>query len=465
MVASVRRAWRRAQSISSHWVVWARNTAVKVVLLTALTTFQLWLAFFLYGTFYYAYMPTELHTKPVYLDYGLCDRFDGSEACPFPQTNISLIKHPGQERLFMPGQKYHVRLDMDMPQSPVNENLGVFMIKIQTFSKSDEITSKSSRPAMIRYRSPLLKMINVVFLAPLYLTGYTEEKQNLQVNLMDDFVDNAYKPTIKIGLEVRAKKIETYAAVLKVHAQFTGLRYLMFYWPVSSVVVSVISNFCFLTVLTMMMWQQCVGYLIDDPSLDEREVPTTSPVLSYEERRRMARQSMGQERSALFRNRPPHVTIIDPLDPAPHHAQITSSPSITSQQPGPSNRPASSSGGKSPQRNIRKRASRTPDGGLAEDEALPEAPSSGISSDNSDSANQKGGKHKVETLKGDDSLSSYSDDTSDDPPPGLEDNKDEVYYKKDEEEEDINEVADLNENVASPQPTSGILRNRNFKTT
>lgn len=168
--------------------------------------------------------------------------------------------------------------------------------------------------------------------------------------------------------------------------------------------------------------------------------------------------------AALFRNRPPHVTIIDPLDPAPHHAQITSSPSITSQQPGPSNRPASSSGGKSPQRNIRKRASRTPDGGLAEDEALPEAPSSGISSDNSDS-NQKGGKHKVETLKGDDSLSSYSDDTSDDPPPGLEDNKDEVYYKKDEEEEDINEVADLNENVASPQPTSGILRNRNFKTT
>lgn len=71
----------------------------------------------------------------------------------------------------------------------------------------------------------------------------------------------------------------------------------------------------------------------------------------------------------------------------------------------------------------------------------------------------------METLKGDDSLSSYSDDTSDDPPPGLEDNKDEVYYKKDEEEEDINEVADLNENVASPQPTSGILRNRNFKTT
>lgn len=70
----------------------------------------------------------------------------------------------------------------------------------------------------------------------------------------------------------------------------------------------------------------------------------------------------------------------------------------------------------------------------------------------------------METLKGDDSLSSYSDDTSDDPPPGLEDNKDEVYYKKDEEE-DINEVADLNENVASPQPTSGILRNRNFKTT
>ncbi|XP_054758268.2 seipin-like [Lytechinus pictus] len=457
MVASVRRALRRAKSLSSHWVIWARNTAVKVVLLTVLTTFQLWLAFFMYGTFYYAYMPTELHTKPVYFDFGLCDRFDGSVACPFPQTNISLVNHPVQERLFMPGQRYHMLLDMDMPQSPVNEDLGVFMVKIETFSKSDEITSKSSRPAMIRYRSPFLKMINVVCLAPFYLTGYAEEKQNLQVSLMDDFIDNAYKPTIKIGLEVRAKKIELYAVVLKVHAQFTGLRYLMFYWPVSSALVSVIANFCFLTVLSMMMWQQCVGFLIDEPSLEEREVPNTS-VLTYEERRRMARQNMGEERSALFRNRPAHVTIIDPLDP---QAQISPSPSIS--QPGTSARP--SSPGKSPQRNIRKRSSRTP-GDLTEGNAQLEAPSSGISSDES---NQKGGEQNVETLKGDDSLSGYSDattsSTSEDPPPGLDDDKEEVYCSKEgcEEQEDKDEVTDVKENVAGPQPTSGILRKRSYK--
>ncbi|XP_071484110.1 seipin-like isoform X2 [Diadema antillarum] len=354
MVATVRRAWRRAMSISQHWMTWARNTAVKIILLIALLTFQMWLAFFMYGTFYYAYMPTELHTKPVYLDFSLCDQFDGSESCPFPRSNFSLVKDASQDRLFMPGQKYHISLEMEMPQSPVNEQSGMFMVKIQMFSKADEPVVFSSRP---------------------------------------------YKPAIKASLEVKVKQLEIYHSTLQIHAQFTGLRYLMFYWPMTSAFFSVVTNFVFLSFLSIMMWRQCVGAFIEEPEL-EAELETRSPVLSYEERRRLTRQSMGQERSALFRNRPPHVTIIDPHDNDLPHPQASSPPSGA---PGTSQQHYASHS-QSPHRTVRRHASRSQeDRTVVMEQTSPEGQSSGVSSDNSDSNQDR--SLKVETLKGEGSLS------------------------------------------------------------
>ncbi|XP_072171812.1 seipin-like [Diadema setosum] len=399
MVATVRRAWRRAMSISQHWMTWARNTAVKIILLIALLTFQMWLAFFMYGTFYYAYMPTELHTKPVYLDFSLCDRFDGSESCPFPRSNFSLVKDASQDRLFMPGQKYHISLEMEMPQSPVNEQSGMFMVKIQMFSKADEPVVFSSRPAMLRYRSPILKVIDIFCLAPFFIAGYAEEKQVLNVDLMTDYVDNVYKPAIKASLEVKVKQLEIYHSTLQIHAQFTGLRYLMFYWPMTSAFFSVVTNFVFLSFLSIMMWRQCVGAFIEEPEL-EAELETRSPVLSYEERRRLTRQSMGQERSALFRNRPPHVTIIDPHDNDLQHTQASSPPS---RAPGTSQQHYASHS-QSPHRIVRRHASRSQeDRTVVMEQTSPEGQSSGVSSDNSDSNQDR--SLKVETLKGEGSLS------------------------------------------------------------
>ena len=45
--------------------------------------------------------------------------------------------------------------------------------------------------AMIRYRSPIYKILEVVAYAPLLLTGYSEEKQLLKVTLLEDFTDNS----------------------------------------------------------------------------------------------------------------------------------------------------------------------------------------------------------------------------------------------------------------------------------
>ena len=44
---------------------------------------------------------------------------------------------------------------------------------------------------MLRYRSPILKMLEVVVYSPLLLSGYSEEKQVLTITLLEDFIDNS----------------------------------------------------------------------------------------------------------------------------------------------------------------------------------------------------------------------------------------------------------------------------------
>ncbi|XP_072032167.1 seipin-like [Amphiura filiformis] len=301
---------RRVQDSKDRWVLWFKDTTVKIIVILLLITLQLWISVFLYGSFYYAYMPTVAHLKPVFLQFtSTCDRFSGTEPCPFPHSNATLVKSP-YTNLLMKGQKYKVSLELEMPQSPVNEELGVFMVKMDFLSFKGESTAKSTRPVMIRYRSPILKMLEVFIYSPLLLTGYSEEKQVLTVTLLEDFIDNSYKPVIGAFVELQARKIEVYSSVLKIQAHFVGLRYFMFYWPIMSSVIGIGSFFLLLSIFTMLSWQQCAPsfWKMSDPEVEDIPVRYTRPV-TYEERRSIMKRNMEQERLSLFQGRPQYVTV------------------------------------------------------------------------------------------------------------------------------------------------------------
>lgn len=50
-------------------LVRARWLAAQILLLTLLIGVLLWLSIFLYGAFYYSYMPTVMHERPVYFKF------------------------------------------------------------------------------------------------------------------------------------------------------------------------------------------------------------------------------------------------------------------------------------------------------------------------------------------------------------------------------------------------------------
>nr|XP_015194240.1 PREDICTED: seipin [Lepisosteus oculatus] len=181
-------------------VLRARRTLLQAAVLLCVLVLLLWVAIFLYGSFYYSYMPTVSFATPVHYVYSCV-------IAVLPSCRLS---------------------------PPV------------------------SQQAMLHYRSSLLETLATLFFSPLLLSGMAEQKQLLEVELYSDYRENSYVPTVGALLEIQTRRIQIYSAQLRIHAHFTGIRYLLYNFPVTSAVIGVASNFAFLSVIVLFSYLQFI---------------------------------------------------------------------------------------------------------------------------------------------------------------------------------------------------------------
>ncbi|XP_007652650.1 seipin isoform X2 [Cricetulus griseus] len=235
----------------------ARRLLLQFGVLFCTILLLLWVSVFLYGSFYYSYMPTVSHLSPVHFHYRTdCDS-STALLCSFPVANVSLAKN-GRDRVLMYGQPYRVTLELEMPESPVNQDLGMFLVTVSCYTRGGRIISTSSRSVMLHYRSQLLQMLDTLVFSSLLLFGFAEQKQLLEVEVYSDYRENSYVPTTGAVIEIHSKRIQLYGAYLRIHAHFTGLRYLLYNFPMTCAFVGVASNFTFLSVIVLFSYMQWV---------------------------------------------------------------------------------------------------------------------------------------------------------------------------------------------------------------
>ncbi|XP_031427482.1 seipin [Clupea harengus] len=245
------------QDVAAVTLLRARRTLLQVAVVLCTLLLLLWVSIFLYGSFYYSYMPSVSYATPVHLYYRTDCESSESALCSFPMANISLLKN-GKDQVMIPGQPYQVSLDLEMPESPVNEQLGMFMVKMFCYSKDGHTTASVARSAMLHYRSSLLHTLSTLAFSPLLLAGVSEQKQNLEVELYADYKDNSYQPAVGAVIEIQSRKVQVYSAQLRIHAYFTGIRYLLYNFPLTAAVVGVGSNFLFLSVAVLFGYLQII---------------------------------------------------------------------------------------------------------------------------------------------------------------------------------------------------------------
>ena len=130
-------------------------------------------------------------------------------------VNTGVVKR----NVLIPNQKYFLNLELVLPESEINSNLGMFMVNVQLYSSSDTpsiptheddpnngptkatttnpiLLAYSKRPAMLPYESPIVEFVRKsVFMGPLLL-GVFPEVKTVEIPSFDQFIENESKPLV-----------------------------------------------------------------------------------------------------------------------------------------------------------------------------------------------------------------------------------------------------------------------------
>merc|ERR1712002_783823 len=226
---------------STHVLMSFLSTILTGVLVLALSVF-------LYATFYYAYMPVEMHHIPIHLQFQPCR--DTSSRCSFPAANLSLSRN---QKLHQ-GQTYSISLRLEIPDSPVNENHGMFMTCLKISTAVGEQIGESCKSSISQYRSPLLRTMETVTYSPTLLTGWSSQKQDIHINYFSNFQTDPRTPAERINVEIQSKHLEVSEASLEIHAELKGLKYLMYRHPWISSFFGVSTFISILATIILVSW-------------------------------------------------------------------------------------------------------------------------------------------------------------------------------------------------------------------
>ena len=110
-----------------------------------------------------------------------------SAKCNFPSANVTLTN---KESFLMFGQPYKIFVELDLPDSQRNRDVGMFMVCVNLKSREDFMVGKSCRPTILKYKSYLVTILQTLFNAPFLLFGYSEERQHLSLELFSNYLDD-----------------------------------------------------------------------------------------------------------------------------------------------------------------------------------------------------------------------------------------------------------------------------------
>ncbi|KTW31702.1 uncharacterized protein T551_00963 [Pneumocystis jirovecii RU7] len=141
------------------------------------------------------------------------------------------------EKRFVNEQFYNIFLELLIPQSELNFNIGNFMVNIKLFSELGVLMT-SSRPAILTFSSLLLTKLRTLVMLPMLLLGFLREEERLVIPLIEGFkYHKAHETMLKSVNITFSDNIQVYSSKLIFSAQLQGIRYLVYYHRIFSFIL------------------------------------------------------------------------------------------------------------------------------------------------------------------------------------------------------------------------------------
>ncbi|KAI8050545.1 putative adipose-regulatory protein-domain-containing protein [Syncephalis plumigaleata] len=206
-----------------------QNVVVKLIVALFAVTAMIGAAVVAYAGFYYFYVPKIAHSAPVYLDFS-------NNGNPTAHVDFGLTDN---RQLLSYDQDYDVTIDMFLPNSDRNYEIGNFMVKVDLVADDGTIVHSSSRPAILKFQSPMLRIASTAARLIFLIVGWTSEAQEINLSLMEGINDSYNHPVSHAVVTLSDPRVMLYSMSMHIRAHFKGLRYLMYYWSVPTGIVFV----------------------------------------------------------------------------------------------------------------------------------------------------------------------------------------------------------------------------------
>jgi len=189
------------------------------------------------------------------------------------QTKQLVKQSASNENTFLtPNQRYHITLKLELPDSTINQNMGVITIHSQMQHRTSiphlreqpvnqiQSLASSTRSFLVPYRNTLIQAINrLIWCVPMVL-GIVDDAHRIDVQLFDDFVEHSSDQSTHLQIEFatpRSHLLQIQSASVQFEARLSGVVSFMYHWPISTSLV--IISFLFSVQVAVVMIVGAVG--------------------------------------------------------------------------------------------------------------------------------------------------------------------------------------------------------------
>ncbi|KAK3332071.1 putative adipose-regulatory protein-domain-containing protein [Cercophora scortea] len=284
-----------------------QRTLVNTVLAVITSAFLYGLAVVAYLLFYNGYLPDQVTTVPVHLQYG-------SWANPYGVASLNTARIKDQ-------QPYDVLVSISLPRSPVNLERGNFMVAIHLLdspgsssanpprpdplahiqgSESKKVEAAaaaadrtlvklepspfayladravlhtSTRPTLLPYTHPLIALASRVLFVAYYLVFPHTETTTLVVPMIERLAFGRGGPVpSSLFIEIQAgQSLQVYSASVTFAAQLTGLRWFMYHYRITAFIYFTASFWAMELVFMAITWLAMSQFVLSNTPLGEDE--------------------------------------------------------------------------------------------------------------------------------------------------------------------------------------------------
>ncbi|CAB4013566.1 seipin-like isoform X2 [Paramuricea clavata] len=171
----------------------------------------------------------------------------------------------------------------------------MFMVNVKFLSAKGTVLKSSSRSCILHYESSLVRLFRTIFYSLPLTIGITEEKQKVELNFFDDYIDDSYNPAVQAKVVIMTKQVEIYSSTLRLQASFTGLRYLIFNWPVLFSCVSILGNF----IIVSLLYSACVNQFMPNTNTTTNSATQQQHVTNVQQQSTTSQLSNGRTSTAV----------------------------------------------------------------------------------------------------------------------------------------------------------------------